>query len=66
MKIAVYKNDTDRFPYLVHWETSNIVILGLKDYPDVEQDFETDIKEVEILHKNSKEYLEAKKIIGSL
>jgi len=65
MKIAVYKNDEDREPYLVHNvnREENLVSLGLKDFPDTEQDWLTEIDEVEFLKKGTDEFKQAKKEI---
>ena len=42
LRVVYYVDDTDRDPYLIHYETENgDYVLGLKDYPDTEQDFET-------------------------
>ena len=42
--IVYYKDDINKHPYLVHEVLdNNRVILGLKEYPDVEQDFSTPI-----------------------
>lgn len=46
--IVYYKEDKTKHPYMVHEVVSkNIVILGLKDYPDIEQDYGTHIDELE-------------------
>lgn len=43
-----YKNDKIKTPYRVYAIYSkNFVSLGLKDYPDVEQDNQTNIKDIE-------------------
>lgn len=40
--IVGYKDDTDRHPFLVHDVLdSGEVVLGLRDFPEVEQDFGT-------------------------
>lgn len=45
-----YLNDPDREPYTVYAVYSDTkVSLGLKDYPDTEQDYQTDIKEIKKL-----------------
>jgi len=65
MRIAVYKNDQDRTPYLVH-KTKNkkgLVLLGLEEYPEIEQDNFNDLEEVELLDKDTDEYKQAKKEI---
>ena len=42
LRVVYYVDDVDREPYLIHYETENgDYVLGLKDYPDTEQDFET-------------------------
>ena len=42
LRVVYYVDDADREPYLIHYETNNgDYVLGLKDYPDTEQDFET-------------------------
>lgn len=42
LRVVYYVDDADREPYLIHYKTENgDYVLGLKDYPDTEQDFET-------------------------
>lgn len=42
LRVVYYVDDMDREPYLIHYETDNgDYVLGLKDYPDTPQDFET-------------------------
>jgi len=41
----------------------NLVSLGLKDFPDTEQDWLTEIDEVEFLKKGTDEFKQAKKEI---
>lgn len=42
LRVVYYVDDVDREPYLIHYETENgDYVLGLKNYPDTEQDFET-------------------------
>lgn len=42
LRVVYYVDDADREPYLIHYETENgDYVLGLKDYPDTEQDFDT-------------------------
>lgn len=42
LRVVYFVDDMDREPYLIHYETENgDYVLGLKDYPDTEQDFET-------------------------
>jgi hypothetical protein len=42
--IVYYKDDVNKHPFLVHAVLdNNQVILGLAEYPDVEQDFSTPI-----------------------
>ena len=42
LRVVYYVDDMDREPYLIHYETENgDYVLGLKNYPDTEQDFET-------------------------
>jgi len=66
MLIAIYKNDTERTPYLVHEIENNSVILGLELYPEIEQDFSEKLEDIEILLEDSQEYKEAKKLIEQL
>lgn len=63
MKIAIYINDLDREPYLVHHiiEDKGLVSLGIFDYPDTPQDFYTSLDEVMFL--KGVEYALAKKEI---
>ena len=64
MLIAVYNNDADRHPYLVHELKEDTVILGLRSFPDTEQDNETNLSEIELLSFVTLEYKEAKEIIN--
>jgi hypothetical protein len=42
--IVYYKDDVNKHPYLVHAVLNDrSVVLGLAEYPDVEQDFGTPI-----------------------
>lgn len=42
LKVVYFVDDENREPYLVHCEVENgYCVLGLKDYPDTPQDFET-------------------------
>ena len=42
LRVVYYVDDMDREPYLIHYETNNgDYVLGIKDCPDTEQDFET-------------------------
>jgi hypothetical protein len=65
MKIAIYKDDEKKVPYLVHFELEDegLVSLGLRNYPDVEQDYYTEVSEIEYLKKGTDEYKQAKKEI---
>ena len=41
-QVKYFVDDMEREPYLVHYETNHgDYVLGLKDYPDIPQDFET-------------------------
>lgn len=64
MIIAVFKNDANRHPYLVHDVLKSTAILGLKSFPDTEQANEIDLSEIEILDNNSIEYKQAEIIIN--
>lgn len=42
LKVVYFVDDENKEPYLVHCEVENgYCVLGLKDYPDTPQDFET-------------------------
>lgn len=40
-RVIYFVDDPDREPYLVHHDKGDSVTLGLLDYPDCEQDFDT-------------------------
>jgi hypothetical protein len=60
--IVIYNDDIARTPYLVHSVNENSVSLGLEDYPDVEQDWNTPIEDVTKL--SGEELKEARKQIN--
>ena len=64
MKIVIYKDDKQRYPYLIHKEVKEKISLGLREYPEVEQDYYTSKEQIEYLR--GKELKEAKKFIKSL
>lgn len=42
LKVVYFVDDENKEPYLVHCEVEDgYCVLGLKDYPDTPQDFET-------------------------
>lgn len=51
--IVYYKDDKTKHPFLVHHKYSKRqVSLGLKEYPDTEQDFTTNISQIKHFEKN--------------
>lgn len=63
LRVVYYVDDADREPYLIHYETENgDFVLGLKDYPDTPQDFETP-RELLRRFPTKEEEMEAKNII---
>lgn len=63
MKLVYYKDESINEPFLVLDETEDFYVLGLRDYPDVEQDFPTKKTEVVEIQKGTKEYKTASKLI---
>jgi hypothetical protein len=64
--IVIYNDDILRTPYLVHSITfignkAHSVSLGLTDYPEIEQDFETPIED--LIKLSGKELRDARKQI---
>lgn len=66
MKIVYYKNESVNEPFLVLEETKDKYILGLREYPDTEQDCYTSKSEVIEFQKGTKEYNIARKIIENI
>ena len=68
MKIAVYNNDKNKIPYLVHSidKRSNKVSLGLELYPEIEQDRHILLKELKLLKKGTKRFKFAETFIKNL
>lgn len=63
LRVVYYVDDMDREPYLIHYETNNgDYVLGIKDCPDTEQDFETP-RELVRRFPTREEEMEAKSII---
>ena len=63
LRVVYYVDDMDREPYLIHYETDNRdYVLGIKDCPDTEQDFETP-RELVRRFPTREEEMEAKSII---
>ena len=63
MKLVYYKDESPNEPFLVLDEDDENYILGLRDYPDVEQDEWTPKDDVVELVDGTKEYKKALKII---
>ena len=63
MKLVYYKDESPNEPFLVLDEDEENYILGLRDYPDVEQDEWTPKDDVVELVDGTKEYKKALKII---
>lgn len=66
MQIAIYKNDKTKFPFLVHELQKDFAVLGLQEYPEIEQDLKVKVSEIELLKEETKEYKKAKKVIEKL
>jgi len=61
--VYMYDDDT-KHPYMIHDIFGNQVSLGLMEYPDVEQDDYTDIRDIKKFTKS--ELFQAKEIIDDL
>ena len=63
LKVVYFVDDENKEPYLVHCEVEGgYCVLGLKDYPDTPQDFETP-RELLRSFPTKEEEMEAKSII---
>lgn len=64
--IVYFKDDQSKHPYLVHQVLDkNNVILGLRDYPEIEQDFAVSEDDIS-LFETEKERIFAKVVIEQL
>ncbi len=63
-ELVYYYDDDTKHPYMIHNVLGNKVSLGLTEYPDVEQDYYTDISDIRKFTKS--ELLQAKEIIDDL
>lgn len=66
MKLVYYKDESINEPFLVLDETEDSYVLGLREYPDTEQDFYTKKTEVVEIQRGTKEYKVARKVINKL
>ena len=66
MKLVYYKYESINEPFLVLDETEDSYILGLREYPDVEQDEHTPKSEVIEIQEGTKEYIKAYRNINKL
>lgn len=64
MKLVYYKDESPNEPFLVLDEDDENYILGLRDYPDVEQDEWTPKDDVVELVEGTEKYKKALKIIN--
>ena len=55
---AIYKNDPNKEKYLIHEITENSVLLGLLEYPEIEQDFYTELSKVELITETEEKELD--------
>ena len=65
MILVHYTDETPLEPFLVLDETEDTFVLGLREYPDVEQDYHTNKDEVVVIDKDSIDYVKALEIINS-
>lgn len=64
--VVYFKDDQSKHPYLVHQVLDkNNVILGLRDYPEIEQDFAVSEDDIS-LFETEKERIFAKVVIEQL
>lgn len=63
MKLVYYKDESINEPFLVLDETDDSYVLGLREYPDVEQDEFTPKSDVIEIQRGTKEYKAARKVI---
>lgn len=64
--IVYFKDDQSKHPYLVHQVLDkNNVILGLRDYPEIEQDFAVSEDDIS-LFETEKERIFARVVIEQL
>lgn len=64
--IVYFKDDQSKHPYLVHQVLDkNNVILGLRDYPEIEQDFAVPEDDIS-LFETEKERIFARVVIEQL
>lgn len=56
--IVYFKNDKDKFPFLVHEVVGDKVSLGLENYPDVEQDHYTSVEQISLFEDDEVEFAE--------
>ena len=66
MKLVYYKDESVNEPFLVLDETEDSYVLGLREYPDVEQDEYTPKSDVIVIQEGTKEYAIASQIIENL
>lgn len=63
--IVYFKDDQSKHPFLVHEVLDDKVILGLREYPDIEQDFAVSKDEIS-LFEEGQESREAEKLMQKL
>ena len=64
--VVYFKDDRSKHPYLVHQVLdNNIIILGLKDFPEIEQDFAVSEDDIS-LFETEKERIFARVVIEEL
>ena len=66
MKLVYYKDESVNEPFLVLDETEDSYVLGLREYPDVEQDEYTPKSDVIEIQEGTKAYAIASQIIEDL
>jgi hypothetical protein len=64
--VVYFKDDRSKHPYLVHQVLDkNNIILGLKDFPEIEQDFAVSEEDIS-LFETEKERIFARVVIEEL
>lgn len=63
--IVYFKDDQSKHPYLVHQVLDDKVSLGLRDFPEIEQDWYVSIDKIS-LFETEKERIFAKVVIEQL
>lgn len=63
--VVYYRDDRSKHPYLVHEVLDDNVILGLKEFPEIEQDWEVSKELISLFETQEEEEL-ARELIDKL